>query len=107
LLCDSIAPAYGLIKRFSKYGLRFELQNNKTLVKREEFHCPEHKFVNLLRSPGIDSQTGGPVQQPNNSVPTQFLASIDCSKIPALVELCGENGDPLSAAKFIVPDWGI
>jgi hypothetical protein len=26
--------------------------------------CTEPVFVNLLRSPGIDSQHGGPVQQP-------------------------------------------
>jgi hypothetical protein len=26
--------------------------------------CSEPEFVNLLRSPGIDSQPGGPVQQP-------------------------------------------
>jgi hypothetical protein len=26
--------------------------------------CPEPVFLNLLRSPGIDSQTGGPVRHP-------------------------------------------
>ncbi len=28
------------------------------------YFLPEPKFVNLLRSPGIDSQPGGPVRQP-------------------------------------------
>ncbi len=32
--------------------------------KTSEGQLPEPDFVNLLRSPGIDSQPGGPVRQP-------------------------------------------
>jgi len=36
---------------------------SKSVIKHF-FSCPEPEFVNLLRSLDIDSQPGGPVQQP-------------------------------------------
>ncbi len=63
----------------------------------------ESEFVKLLRTPGIDSQSGGidswaPQTFSNNGFwlqrlaglydnpnPTQFLAPLDCSKIPAQI----------------------
>ncbi len=55
--------------------------------------APEPEFVNLLRSPGINSQPGGPVLQPYltyrparlqklaKSIPwNQFPGSLDCYK---------------------------
>ncbi len=51
----------------------------------------EPKFLNkLLRSPGIDSKDSNPpayvcilAGRYENSIPTRFLAPIDCLKIPA------------------------
>jgi hypothetical protein len=34
-------------------------------------HCTEPEFVNLLRSPGIDSQLGGPVRLPHLTLPAR------------------------------------
>jgi hypothetical protein len=46
---------------------RFLCAESKSVTKLYKLFCvnkPEPEFVNLLRSPGIDSQSGGPVRQP-------------------------------------------
>ncbi len=44
-------------------------------------------FLNVLRSPGIDSASlCSLADRYDNLIPTRFLAPIDCSKIPALID---------------------
>ena len=43
---------------------RYQKMNSATLLAGTTTTNTEPVFVNLLRSPGIDSQTGGPVRQP-------------------------------------------
>ncbi len=40
------------------------LKLNTTQIQKDCISFPEPVFVNLLRSPGIDAQPGGPVRQP-------------------------------------------
>jgi hypothetical protein len=67
--------------------------SEKRLKTKEKIWCPEPVFVDLLRSPGIDSQPGGTVRQPYlsyrparlhrlpESIPrNQFLGSINVYK---------------------------
>jgi hypothetical protein len=48
---------------------------------------PEPEFVNLLRSPGIDSQPGGPVRQPYLTYQSAMLHRLaESTVIPGLLK---------------------
>ncbi len=61
--CANISPPSGAGGRgggrlAGTFVLRLDIRTLSVLL------LPEPGFVNLLRSPGIDSQPGGPVRQP-------------------------------------------
>ncbi len=95
--------------------IRILTQNQCVWAKEHTYILYKHKaepvFLNLLRSPGIDSQPGGPVQQPylsywpvrqhrlTESIPrNRFLGSLDVYKY------LGNECAPLRVSNDIVED---
>jgi hypothetical protein len=68
-----------------------------------EFHHESVTVFYTLRSPEIDSASLCRLAgRYDNPIPVRFLASIDCSKIPALGStLCKDSGTRIILLKFL------